>query len=79
MTSARARQAPLPIGSAARCATMAKATAHASEKPPLTSDYMDVAQLRFSLGCSTATQKEPLKEKLMAHIKEKGTPALCSC
>lgn len=58
---------------------MAKATAHASEKPPLTSDYMDVAQLRFSLGCSTATQKEPLKEKLMAHIKEKGTPALCSC
>jgi hypothetical protein len=64
---------------AENAAAMAPAEALASEKPPLTSDYMDIAQLRFSLGCSTTTQKEPLKQKLLAHIKEKGTCALCSC
>ena len=42
----------------------------ASEAVP--SDYMDIAQLRFSLSCRGAIDKEGLKAKLCAHIKEKG-------
>jgi len=37
----------------------------------VSSDYMDIAQLRFSLTCSGAPDKDGLKAKLMAHIKEK--------
>mmetsp|Transcript_71374 Transcript_71374/g.118611 ORF Transcript_71374/g.118611 Transcript_71374/m.118611 type:complete len:388 (+) Transcript_71374:51-1214(+) len=39
---------------------------------PLTSDYMDIAQLRFALSCSNAPDKENLQTKLLAYIKEKA-------
>jgi len=47
------------------------AAAHAAEKPPLTSDYLDCAQLRFSLGCTTVADKAPLKAQLLKQIEEK--------
>lgn len=37
----------------------------------MTSDYMDIAQLRFALKCADTPDKENLRLKLMAHIKEK--------
>ncbi|EOD23564.1 hypothetical protein EMIHUDRAFT_239467 [Emiliania huxleyi CCMP1516] len=47
------------------------AAAHAAEKPPLTSDYLDCAQLRFSLGCTTVADKAPLKAQADAALLAK--------
>ena len=47
------------------------AAAHAAEKPPLTSDYLDCAQLRFSLGCTTVADKAPLKAQVRARAAQR--------
>ena len=46
----------------------------AETKAELDGTYMDIAQLRFALGCVQLPEAEKarMKEQLLAHIKAKG-------
>ena len=46
-----------------------------SPESAISSDYMDIARLYFSLSRQGAPKSQDAKDKLLAHIKEKGARA----